>query len=211
MNERRFYKGAAAADERRFAPATPRNREPIADVLADWMPGSGLVLELASGTGEHAVHFANRFPKLDWQPSDPDAGALASIGAWQKMAGLSNVRQPLRIDTATADWPVDRADAILSINMVHISPWAAALGLIEGAARMLAPGTPLILYGPWIEEGVQTAASNLAFDQSLRARNSEWGLRKVETFAEEAAARRLTLAERRPMPANNLMLLLRRD
>ncbi|MDQ3078289.1 MAG: class I SAM-dependent methyltransferase [Pseudomonadota bacterium] len=212
MSDRCFYEGVAEPGGQRTAPAVARNREPIANVLADWLPASGLLLEIASGTGEHAIHFAGRFPGLDWQPSDPDANALASIAAWREEAGLANLRTPLRIDAAAAaaDWPVERADAILSINMVHISPWAAALGLLDGAARLLAPGAPLILYGPWIEKGVETAPSNVAFDQSLRERDPEWGLRHVETFAAEAAARGLALLERRKMPANNLLLLLRR-
>lgn len=210
MSDRRFYE-QPAADARRSAPAALRNRDPIADVLAEWLPASGVVLELASGTGEHIVHFADRFANVDWQPSDPDAGALASIAAWRQAAGLANVRKPMRIDAGDADWPMERADAILSINMVHISPWRAALGLLAGAARLLERGAPLILYGPWIEEGVETAPSNLAFDQSLRGRDPEWGLRRVEAFAAEAVARGLALMERRKMPANNLMLLLRRD
>lgn len=210
MSERRFYE-EASSEGRRSAPAALRNREPIADVLADWLPSSGLVLELASGTGEHAVHFARRFPNLDWQPSDPDVGALASIAAWRKDAGLSNLRPPLRLDAGARDWPIDRADVLLSVNMVHISPWNAALGLLHGAARLLASGAPLILYGPWIEAGVETASSNVAFDQSLRSRDPEWGLREVETFAQEAEVRGLILVDRRPMPENNLMLLMRRS
>lgn len=210
MTERRFYE-VPTSENRRSAPAALRNREPIADVLADWLPPGGLVLELASGTGEHAIHFAGRFPNLDWQPSDPDTGALASIAAWRQAAVRTNLRAPLRIDASESEWPIDRADAILSINMVHISPWSAALGLLDGAARMLKREAPLILYGPWIEAEIETAASNLAFDQDLRARDPDWGLREVEAFAAEAASRGFSLAQRRPMPANNLMLLFRRD
>ena len=198
------------SEARRFAPATLRNREPIAAVLADWLPPRGLVLEIASGTGEHALHFAARFAGIDWQPSDPDPAALMSIAAWRADAGLANLREPLRIDAASRDWPIDRADAVVAINMVHISAWAATLGLLDGAARLLPPGAPLILYGPYLEGGVETAASNLAFDAGLRATDPAWGLRSVEDIASEAAARGLALCERRAMPANNLMLLLRR-
>jgi len=205
----RFYE-APTGDGRRSAPAALRNREPIAAVLAEWLPPTGTVLELASGTGEHAVHFARAFPHLTWQPSDPDAGARASIAAWIEEAGLANVRPPLRIDASERDWPVGRADAILSINMVHISPWAAALGLLDGAERLLAPGAPLIFYGPWIERGVEPAASNLDFDGNLRLRHAKWGLREVESVEAEASARGLSLVERRAMPANNLMLRFRR-
>lgn len=209
MTERRFYE-APAGDGRRSAPAALRNREPIAAVLADWLPPRGLVLELASGTGEHAVHFARALAHLDWQPSDADSNALDSIEAWRAQAGPPNLRAPLRIDASAAGWPISQADAILSINMVHISPWAAALGLLDGAERLLAPGAPLILYGPWIERGVAPAASNLEFDRNLRSRDPEWGLREVEVFAAEASARGLSLVERRAMPANNLMLNFRR-
>jgi hypothetical protein len=208
-DERRFYE-APAEGPRRSAPAALRNREPIAEVLADWLPASGLVLEIASGTGEHAAFFAERFPQLEWQPSDVHPDALSSIAAWRNSAALPNLRAPLVIDASNADWPIDRADALLSINMVHISPWASALGLIDGAARVLQPGAPLILYGPWLKDDIETVPSNLAFDQDLRTRDPQWGLRRVEDFADAAAERGLTLQETRAMPANNLMLLFRR-
>lgn len=207
---RRFYEAPAADDARRSAPAALRNREPIAEVLAEWLPPSGLVLEIASGSGEHAIHFAKEFPGLEWQPSDAHADALASIAAWRTAAGLPNVRAPLTIDAASADWPIGKADALLNINMVHISPWASALGLIAGAARVLPAGAPLILYGPWLKDDIATVPSNLAFDADLRRRDPEWGLRRVEDFAAAADARGFTLIETRPMPANNLMLLLRK-
>jgi hypothetical protein len=189
---------------KRQAPAAARNVGPIGDVLAEWLPQSGLLLEIASGTGEHALAFARRFPNLDWQPSDPDPEALASISAWQD-EGPANLLPPVQLDV-TQTWPLDRADAILCVNMVHISPWACSLGLLDGAARLLGHGAPLILYGPWLEAGVEAAPSNLAFDLDLKARNAEWGLRLVEDFAAEAALRRLVLVERRHMPSNNLML-----
>lgn len=208
-DERRFYE-TPAAGALRSAPAAQRNRDPIANVLSEWLPPRGLVLEIASGTGEHAVHFAERFPHLDWQPSDLHPDALASIVAWRAQAGLPNVREPIAIDAGSADWPIERAEALLSINMVHISPWNSALGLIAGAARLLAPGAPLILYGPWLKDDVPTSPSNLDFDADLKRRDPEWGLRNVEEFAAEAEKHGLKLVETRPMPANNMMLLLRR-
>ncbi len=211
MSERRFYEAAVDADARRSAPAALRNREPIADVLREWLPPSGVVLELASGTGEHAAFFAAQFPALEWQPSDAHAQALGSIRAWRAAAGLANLAAPIALDAAAPDWPAERADAILCINMVHISPWAAALGLLDGARRLLGPGAPLILYGPWLEAGVDPVPSNLDFDRDLRSRDPEWGLREVERFASAARKRGLALADRRSMPANNLMLLLRRE
>jgi SAM-dependent methyltransferase len=196
--------------DKRHAPATLRNRDAITAVLTEWLPASGTVLEVASGSGEHVVHFAATFPALDWQPSDPDPAGRISIAAWTAEAALPNVSAPLALDAAAADWPLDRADAILCINMVHISPWAATLGLLAGAARLLAPGAPLILYGPYIEPDVPTTDSNLAFDASLRARDPTWGLRPIDDVKAAAAAVGLRFAERRAMPANNLMLLFRR-
>ncbi|HEY7005773.1 MAG TPA: DUF938 domain-containing protein [Sphingomicrobium sp.] len=208
-SNRRFYEGPASG-ARRSAPAALRNREPIAEVLRHWLPASGLVLEIASGTGEHAVYFAEQFPALDWQPSDIHSDALTSIEAWREAAGLSNVRPPILLDAASKDWLIERADAVVSINMVHISPWASALGLLEGAAQLLGSGAPLILYGPWLKADIPTVRSNLDFDADLRRRDPEWGLRQVEDFAAAADERGLDLIETWPMPANNLMLLLRR-
>jgi SAM-dependent methyltransferase len=209
-DERRFYE-APAAGSRRSAPAALRNREPIAEVLKDWLPSTGHVLEVASGTGEHAALFAERFPNLEWQPSDVDPDALRSIRAWRDEARLPNLRDPLRLDAASAEWPVAKAGAVLSINMVHISPWTSALGLLDGAARLLSGGGALILYGPWLKDDVPTADSNMAFDADLRRRDPQWGLRRVEDFAAAAAERGLVLQEVRAMPANNLMLLLRAE
>ena len=208
-DDRRFYESPSVGVQR-SAPAALRNREPIAEVLSDWLPSSGLVLEIASGTGEHAVHFAKALPDLQWQPSDIHPDALASVAAWHEQSGLSNLLPPLKLDAASPVWPIEGADAVLSINMVHISPWASALGLIEGSARLLAPGAPLILYGPWLKSDVPTVESNLDFDADLRRRDPEWGLRKVEDFAAAAERRGLDLIETRSMPANNMMLLLRR-
>ena len=205
----RFYE-APVSGARRSAPAALRNREPIAAVLEEWLPANGLVLEIASGTGEHAIFFAERFSSLEWQPSDIHPDALSSIVAWGDAAPMPNFRAPVTIDAASADWPLDRADAVLSINMVHISPWKSALGLIDGAARLLSAGSPLILYGPWLANDIVSEPSNLAFDAELRRRNPAWGLRFVEDFAAAATPRGFALESVRPMPANNLMLLFRK-
>lgn len=208
MDGRRFYE-APAAGARVSAPAALRNRGPIAEVLADWLPESGLVLDVASGTGEHAVYFAERFPRLEWQPSDVHPDALASIAAWGEFAALPNVREPIVIDASSRDWPIERAEAVLNINMAHISPWDASLGLIAGSARVLPLGGALILYGPWLKDDIETAPSNLAFDADLKRRDPTWGLRRVEDFEEAARRKGFELAEWRNMPANNLMLLFR--
>lgn len=210
MSPRPWTPGDGGAGEKRHAPATLRNRDAIAAVLADWLPSAGTVLEVASGSGEHVVHFAAAFPQLEWQPSDPDPDALVSIAAWSAEAGLANVAPPVRLDAAAPGWPASAADALLCINMVHISPWAATLGLFAGAARVLPAGAPLILYGPYVEPDVPTAPSNLDFDASLRGRNPEWGLRNSEAVKAAAAEAGLAFAARRAMPANNLMLLFRR-
>lgn len=216
------------------APAAVRNRDPIAAVLAQELPASGVVLEIASGTGEHAAHFARRFPHLLWQPSDPDPAALASIEGWRAEAALGNLLPPIALDAAAAQWPVDRADATagiakgsdsrvsdnsavyrkfdacVCINMVHISEWAATVGLFKGCGQVLAQEAPIILYGPYLEEGVETAASNLAFDQSLKARNPAWGLRRLEDVDRLAAECGFARTNRYEMPANNLVLIYRR-
>jgi hypothetical protein len=193
---------------RRHAPATLRNRDAIAAVLAEALPRRGTVLEIASGSGEHCAFFATRFPALEWRPSDPDAAALVSIASWCE--GLGNVAAPLRIDAASAGWGVARADAVLCINMVHISPWAATLGLTAGAARLLPAGGPLILYGPYRRAGVATAPSNEAFDASLKARDPAWGLRDVAEVSAAAARHGLAFERLVEMPANNLMLVYRK-
>jgi hypothetical protein len=195
---------------KRHAPAAGRNREPIAAVLTEELPPSGLVLEVASGTGEHAVHFARTFPNLAWQPSDPDLDARESIAMWREEAGLPNLLLPLKLDAATADWPLDNADTVLCINMVHISPVTATEGLVAGAARLLALGAPLILYGPYFDSAVETAPSNLAFDRDLRARNAEWGLRSIEWLDGLAESVGFQRTRRVAMPANNLTLVYRR-
>jgi SAM-dependent methyltransferase len=191
------------------SPSVARNREPILTVLRRVLPARGTVLEIASGTGEHAVHLAAGLPGLKWQPTDRDADALRSIAAHRAAAGLPNLLPPLELDAAAPSWPVERADAIVSINMIHIAPWRAAEGLMAGAGRLLARGGILYLYGPFKEEGRHTAPSNAAFDASLRARDPEWGVRDVGEVAELAARHGLALAERVAMPANNLSLVFR--
>lgn len=196
---------------KRFADATARNRDPIAAVLRDVLPASGLVLEVASGTGEHAVHFAGRFPNLLWQPSDPEPAALRSIAAWRAESGLFNLLPAVALDARASEWPVDAADAILCVNMVHISPWAATCGLMRGAGRLLGPGAPLCLYGPYRRAGVPTAPSNEAFDESLKARDPEWGLRDLEAVAAEAKKNGFVLDRVVDMPANNVTAVFRKS
>lgn len=202
--------GGRGGDPRRIAPHVARNAEAIIDVLRSVLPATGHVLEVASGSGEHALHFARAFPDLTFQPSDPDRQALASIEAWREAEGAPNLLRPVMLDAQGASWPVDRADAILCINMVHISPWAATQGLLAGAERLLGRGAPLYLYGAYRREGVATAESNEAFDRSLKARNPEWGLRRLEDVVAEAAQHGLALERVVEMPANNLSVVFRR-
>lgn len=192
---------------RRHAPAVARNRAPILDVLRPHLPPRGLVLEVASGSGEHTAHFARELPETTFQPSDPDPDARASIDAWSE--DLANVRPALTLDAAADGWPVESADAIVCINMIHIAPWEAAVGLIHGAARLLSPNGTLFIYGPYFRQGVATAPSNAAFDRDLRARNPAWGLRDLDAVAALAAARGLAAPHIVEMPANNLSLVFR--
>lgn len=200
----------ATADRRHSAPAQ-RNREPITQILGGILPARGRVLEIASGSGEHIVHFARAFPQLDWQPSDPEPAACRSIAAWLEEAGpLANVAPPLQLDAGRLDeLAIGPVDAILCINMVHISPWAATLGLMRGAGRLLPAAALLYLYGPYVRAAVETAASNLAFDRSLRARDPAWGLRDVADVVAAADAEGLHLDRIVEMPANNLSLIFR--
>lgn len=200
-----------ARDSRLYAPATQRNRDPILAVLERHLPSRGDVLEVASGSGEHVVHFAARLGGLVFQPSDPDPAARASIDAWVTVSGLGNIRPALALDAAAPDWPVMRADAVLAINMIHIAPWRAAKGLVAGAARLLAPGGVLYLYGPYRRDGRHTAPSNAAFDADLRARNPAWGVRALEDVAALAARAGFSEPEVEAMPANNLSLIFRRE
>ena len=198
------------SDVRRSAPAVARNTAPIIDVLSGVLPDSGLVLEVASGTGEHALAFAKAFPHLLWQPTDADPVALRSVEAWRTADSAPNLMAPVHLDAAGGNWPVDEAQAVLCINMVHISPWAATVGLLAGAGRVLGSGAPLYLYGPYRQAGVATAPSNEDFDRSLKARNPEWGLRNLEDVAAEAERQGLVLDAVVPMPANNLSVVFRK-
>ncbi|SDB07358.1 DUF938 domain-containing protein [Belnapia rosea] len=193
-------------DPRRHAPATLRNREPILAVLRRHLPPAGLVLEVASGTGEHAAHFAAALPHLAFQPSEREAEALPGIDAWG--AGLPNLRPAMVLDAMGGGWPA--AAAVLCVNMIHIAPWAATLGLLRGAAGCLGPGGVLVLYGPYRRGGVHTAPSNAAFDADLRARDPAWGIRDLEAVTEAAAAEGFAPPIVEAMPANNLTLIFRR-
>lgn len=192
------------------SPATLRNREPIAAILEQVLPPRGLVLEIASGGGEHAAYFAARFAALEWQPSDRDRRSIATMQARFAELELPNLRQPLSLDAAFEQWSIRTADAVICTNMVHISPWSASEGLFEGAARLLEPGAPLVIYGPFIEDGIETAASNLAFDQNLRDRDPRWGVRHREALGKLASRTGFALDRRVEMPANNLTLVYRR-
>ncbi len=192
---------------KRHAPATARNSEAIAEVLAAELPDTGTVLEIASGSGEHAVHFARRFPGLQWHPTDAEPEALASIDEWRRGSGLRNITSPCLLDAASEDWPEGRFEAIFCANMIHISPWDSALGLFAGAGRCLAPGGKLVVYGPFFERGVEPAQSNLDFDASLRSRDPRWGIRKVEDCDRLARDAGLERSARHEMPANNLTLV----
>ncbi|MFM7347243.1 MAG: DUF938 domain-containing protein [Tagaea sp.] len=196
-------------DARKYAPAAQRNRAPILAALAERLPAKGTVLEIASGTGEHVVHFARALPGLTFRPSDPDPENRASIGAWIAAEGLTNVRAAVDLDATAKKWPVATADAILCANMIHIAPWAACEGLIQGAARTLFPGGFLHLYGPFMREGKHTAPSNAEFDASLKARDPAWGVRDLD--AVEALARRAGFggADVVSQPANNLSVFFR--
>jgi SAM-dependent methyltransferase len=195
---------------KRFAPAAERNREPILEVLRGALPERGLVLEVASGSGQHAVAFAREFPQLEIQPSDADPEAIDSIARYRFEAELSNLKPPLVLDAASDAWPLQRADAVVSINMLHISPWQATLGLLRGAARILLPGAPLVLYGPFVVRGDFIAQSNVAFDAELRERDPRWGLREVRDVEQAAMQAGFSLEALLPRPANNHMLVFRR-
>lgn len=197
-------------DPRRVAPHVARNADAIIAVLRGVLPATGPVLEVASGSGEHVVRFARAFPALTFQPSDPDPIGLASIEAWRREEGGENLLPPVQLDARWPEWPVTRADAILCINMVHISPWAATAGLMAGAGRLLPDGGPLYLYGAYRRHGVETAPSNEAFDRSLRSQNPEWGLRNLEDVVAEAKKHGLALESVVEMPANNLSVVLRK-
>jgi hypothetical protein len=198
------------SDDRQYAPATLRNRDFIVDVLREVLPTMGVILEIASGSGEHIVHLARNFPALAFQPSDPELEARLSVVAWLKAADVKNVRAPVALDASKSVWPIASADGIICINMVHISPWDATLGLVKGAAAILPPASPLYLYDPYKREGVATAPSNQAFDRSLRDRNPNWGLRDLEAVAATAQSVGFSAPVITEMPANNLSVVFHR-
>lgn len=199
-----------SADQRMFSPSAARNSAPILGVLERLLPTTGMVLEIGCGTGEHAVCFAEAMPNLTWQPSDTDTNARASTASWIKFAGLNNVLAPLDIDVCSTLWGVEETapfDAIVSINMVHIAPWAASLGLFAGAGRLLCAGGLLVLYGPFTRGGVHNAPSNDDFDASLKARNPSWGVRDIADLERVGEASRLSLREMIEMPSNNAIVV----
>jgi len=201
-------------DDRLYAAAVRRNREPIFDVLKPFLPETGLVLEVASGTGEHGAYFSSRLPTLTWQPSDPNKGMYKSIMAWSQFeaqAEASTMNPPLELNAQSAPWPIDQAAAIVCINMIHISPWASCLGLMAGAGRILPDGGLLFLYGPYKIKNSHTAESNAAFDQSLQSQNPEWGVRNLEDVVKAAAAEGLQFRKTVNMPANNLSVIFIKD
>ena len=198
-------------DARCFSPSAARNRDPILEVLRRHLPARGLVLEIASGSGEHIVHVAkNSGADLTFQPSDPDASARASIDSWVTSLGVPNIRPALALDAAASTWPITKADMVMCINMIHIAPWTAAIGLIGGAARILPPGGRLYLYGPFRREGADTSPSNADFDRDLRSRNPAWGVRDLESVAALAEAHGFAPPVIDTMPANNLSLIFSR-
>lgn len=203
------------ADARRHAPATARNREPILTVLRPLvarLPDGATLLEIASGTGEHALFFARALPQLVWQPSEPDPDLRASILAHRATEGrdLENLRAPLELDVTRFPWPISRADALLCVNMIHIAPWSCCEALVRGAARLLPAGGPLVLYGPFRRGGAHTAPSNADFDSSLKLRNPAWGIRDLEQVTTTAETEGFELSEVRELPANNLAVVFRR-
>jgi SAM-dependent methyltransferase len=203
---------SAASDPRLYHPHVARNRAPILDVLRRVLPPAGLVLEIASGSGEQAVYFAANLPALSWQPTDVDAKALASIAAHRAAAAdAPNLLAPLPLDVTTARWPVERADAIVCCNMIHITPWTVSEGLIAGAGRILSDGGVLYLYGPYKIDGRHTAPSNQEFDVWLRGQDAAWGIRDLGEVTELAARHGLTLVETVPMPANNFSVIFRKE
>lgn len=195
---------------KRIAPAAERNTAPILEVLGRFVPEAGLLLEVASGTGQHAVAFARAFAGLTVQPTEPQAAGRESIEAHRVEAGLENLLPPLDLDVTHSEWPVARADVLVAINMVHISPWAATQALMAGAGRVLPPGGVLYLYGPYLVDGEPTTESNRTFDASLRMRDPRWGIRDLQVVTDEAAGHGLERVDVVPMPANNFSVVFRR-
>ncbi|HEX6997860.1 MAG TPA: DUF938 domain-containing protein [Gammaproteobacteria bacterium] len=203
--------GEALAGDLLESPAAERNKQPILEVLERVLPPRGLVLEVASGTGQHVVHFARALPELEWQPTEPDEALRAALERRRAAAALPNVREAVALDVTRRPWPVAQAAAVVCINMIHIAPWAAAEGLFAGAAEVLAAGAPLVLYGPFMIDGRHTAPSNEAFDASLRARDPAWGVRDLRDVRALAGRCGFAFAERVAMPANNLTVVFRRS
>jgi len=197
-------------DPRQYHPHVARNRDPILDVLKHFLPPRGLVLEIASGSGEHAAYFAEHLSALTWQPTDPDREALASITAHRAASAAANLLPPLHLDVTAQAWPVEHADAVMCCNMIHIAPWAACEGLIAGAQRVLPAGGLLYLYGPYKIDGRHTAPSNQDFDRYLRAQDAAWGIRDLGDVTSLTNRHDLVLAETMPMPANNLSVIFKR-
>ena len=202
--------GYAITMAKRFAPAAERNRQPILEVLRRVLPPSGLVLEVASGTGQHAIFFTEHLPSVRWQPTDTSPEALQSIGAWVEETTRENVLPPLDLDVRSPEWPLPKADALVCINMIHISPWEAAEALFRGAGKLLPNGSPMVTYGPYRLHGEHTAPSNAAFDENLRSRNAHWGIRDIDELVELGGRTGFALDERIAMPANNMSLVWRR-
>jgi SAM-dependent methyltransferase len=197
-------------DQRLFSGPCERNRDPILAVLREVLPTTGTVLEIAAGTGMHAAWFSAHLPGLTWVPTDPDPESVHSIEAWRAHSGGPGMQPPQRLDVLDTRWPIDTADAVFNANMIHISPWEVTLGLLDGAARVLRPGAPLVVYGPYRRSGVETAPSNERFDGWLKEQDPRWGLRDLETVVGEAEVRGLTHQTTIEMPANNLIIVYRR-
>ncbi|HMJ12377.1 MAG TPA: DUF938 domain-containing protein [Polyangiaceae bacterium] len=194
---------------KRHAPAAERNKLPILEVLSEELPKAGTVLEIASGTGQHAAFFAQHLPGIVWQPSDASSDTLASIAEHVREAALPNLNAPILLDVHSAAWPVESVAAIVCINMIHIAPWSACLALLQGARRVLSPGSPLVLYGPYVIDGDFGAESNVAFDQRLRGENAEWGVRELRDIERAANAQDMSLANVVARPANNHVVVFR--
>ena len=202
--------GYAITMAKGFAPAAERNRQPILDVLRRVLPPGGLVLEVASGTGQHAIFFTEHLPSVRWQPTDTSPEALQSIGAWVADTTRENLLPPLDLDVRSPEWPLPEADALVCINMIHISPWESAEALFRGASELLPSGSPMVTYGPYRLQGEHTAPSNAAFDESPRSRNAHWGIRDIDELVELGGRTGFALDERIAMPANNMSLVWRR-
>ena len=204
-------RGEKQADGKWFTSSAERNKDPILAVLARVLPRRGVVLEIASGTGQHILHFAKALPGLAWQPSDPDPELRESIALRVKEQQLANVNRPINLDVTRLPWPLQTADAVVCINMIHVAPWSATLALLEGAKALLPTQHVLFLYGPYRRFGQHTSRSNEQFDSDLRAHDPEWGVRDLEAVSEAAASSGFVLAEVVEMPANNFSVIFKRS